>query len=316
MRMLVTGITGFIGSHLAEFLLDKGTEIHGTYMNESEMINVKSIKDEINLIKLDIRKDQKVKQVIKDIEPDVIFHLAAQSFPTVSWEKPKETLETNILGTCYIFEALKTLDLDSKIVVACSSAEYGFVSEDEVPVKEDHPLLPLHPYGVSKVAQDLLAYQYFQNFGMKSYRVRIFNTTGPRKTNDVCSDFTKQIVSIEKGLTENTMYIGNLESKRDISDVADVVRAFWLVSEKGKTGEVYNICSSKAYKIEHLLHMMLKLSTAGIKVITDPNKIRPSDEPIIMGDNSKIKEDCGWEPQIPIEETLRKMLDYWRDFLR
>lgn len=316
MRTLITGTTGFIGSHLAEFVLDKGAEVHGTYINEPEIINVKSIKDKINLIKLDVRNEEKVKQAVKDIEPEVIYHLAAQSFPTVSWEKPKETLDTNILGTCYIFEALKALNLDSKIIVACSSAEYGLVSEDEVPVKEDHPLLPLHPYGVSKVAQDLLAYQYFQNFGMKSYRVRIFNTTGPKKTNDVCSDFTKQIASIENGLTENTMYIGNLESKRDISDVADVVRAFWLVSEKGKTGEVYNICSSKAYKIEHLLHMMLKLSTADIRVITDPNKIRPSDEPIIMGDNSKVREDCGWEPQIPIEETLRKMLDYWRDFLR
>jgi GDP-4-dehydro-6-deoxy-D-mannose reductase len=315
MRILITGVSGFIGSHLSEFLLRKNIEVHGTYFKEEELVNIKEFKDRIDLHLLDVRDEEKVKQLIKDTEPEVIYHLAAQSFPTVSWEKPKETLETNVLGTTYIFEAVKYLGLDSKILVACSSAEYGFVTEDEVPVKEDHRLLPLHPYGVSKVAQDLLAYQYYKNFGMKSLRVRIFNTTGPRKTNDVCSDFTKQIAAIEKGLMENRMSVGNLEGRRDITDVRDMVNAFWLVCEKGKLGEVYNICSSRAHKIQHLLDIMLKLSTVSINVFQDPKKMRPSDEPIIMGDNAKIRSDCGWEPKIPIEETIRNMLDYWRNTL-
>jgi GDP-4-dehydro-6-deoxy-D-mannose reductase len=315
MRILITGISGFIGSHLSELLLKMNDDVHGTYIKEDELSNLEHIKDKIELHLLDVRDEEKVKQLIKELEPEVIYHLAAQSFPTVSWEKPKETLDINVLGTTYLFEAVKSLDLDSKILVACSSAEYGLVTEDEVPVKENHRLLPLHPYGVSKVAQDLLAYQYFKNFGMKSLRVRIFNTTGPRKTNDVCSDFTKQIAAIEKGIMENNLSVGNLEGRRDITDVKDTVNALWSVCEKGKSGEVYNICSSRAHKIEHLLDVMLKLALVNINVFQDPKKMRPSDEPIIMGDNTKIKEDCGWEPKIPIEETIRSMLDYWRQTL-
>jgi GDP-mannose 4,6-dehydratase len=255
-----------------------------------------------------------VEEIIKKIMPERIYHLAAQSFPTVSWDEPVRTLDTNVIGTTHIFETIKKIELDTVVVVACSSAEYGFVTEDEVPVAETHVLLPLHPYGVSKVGQDLLAYQYFQNFGIKTVRARLFNTTGPRKTNDVCSDFTSRIVKIEKGM-EDRMLVGNLEPKRDITDVADVINALWLLGEKGKMGDAYNICSSKAYRIKDVLDMAVGLSTANIDVKVDENKLRPTDEPIIMGDNTKIRTDCGWVPKMTMEETLDRMLTYWREVL-
>lgn len=314
MRALVTGMTGFIGSHIAEFLLKKELEVFGTVWDKTELKNVEGIKDKVQILECDIRDGARVKEIIEEVKPERIFHLAAQSFPTVSWDEPVRTLDTNVMGTAHIFEAVRKCDLDTIILVACSSAEYGFVSENEVPVKESHVLLPLHPYGVSKVAQDLLAYQYHQNFGIKTVRARIFNTTGPRKTNDVCSDFTSTIVSIEKGKAKQ-MNVGNLEPKRDITDVEDVVSALWLLCEKGEMGEVYNVCSSKAYRIKDILNMAIELAKAKIEVQVDPNKLRPTDEPIIMGDNTKIREVCGWIPKMSMEETLSRMLDYWREDL-
>jgi len=311
---LVTGATGFIGSHLSEFLLKKGHEVHGTVWDENELKNVETIRDEINLLECDIRNEARVAGIIDEIKPEKIFHLAAQSFPTVSWDEPARTLETNVLGTSHLFEAVKKHSPNAVVLVACSSAEYGFVTEAEVPVSEDHVLLPLHPYGVSKVAQDLLSYQYFKNFGIKSLRARIFNTTGPKKTNDVCSDFTKMTVEIEKGKASG-MRVGNLEAKRDITDVADVINALWLLTEKGVQGEVYNVCSSRALRIRDVLDMAIANSTVKIDVEVDPSKLRPTDEPIIMGDNTKIRETCGWVPVITMEETLRTMLDYWRNAL-
>ncbi len=313
-KVLVTGATGFIGSHLLEFLLKKGDEVVGTVWDEGELPNVEAVKDRVQFLNCDIRDEARVLEIIKEVAPERIFHLAAQSFPTVSWDEPALTLETNVLGTSHVFEAVKKCKSSCMVLVACSSAEYGFVTEKEVPVKEDHVLLPLHPYGVSKVGQDLLAYQYHENFGIKTVRARIFNTTGPRKTNDVCSDFTKRIVQIEKG-KEKEMLVGNLEPKRDITDVADVINALWLLTEKGKTGDVYNVCSSRAYRIKDILDMACELSNQDIKPKVDPTKLRPTDEPIIMGDNSKIREGCGWVPKMEMKETLSRMLDFWRDEL-
>jgi GDP-mannose 4,6-dehydratase len=286
--------------------------VQGTIWDKNELKNVEPVKDKIELWDCDIRDAEKVEEVMGKVKPDVIFHLAAQSLPTLSWDEPKRTLETNVLGTTYLFEAIRKHELDPVVIVACSSAEYGFVTEAEVPVSEDHILLPLHPYGVSKVGQDLLSYQYFQNFKIRAIRARLFNTTGPRKTNDVCSDFTSRIVRIEKG-HDDKLLVGNLEAKRDITDVNDVVNALWLLSEKGKFGDVYNICSSRAYRIKDILDMAVGLSTTKIDVQVDPDKLRPSDEPIIMGDNTKIRTTCGWIPKMTMEETLNRMLAHWRD---
>ncbi len=314
MRALITGMTGFIGSHLAEYLLKKEFEVFGTVWDKTELRNIEVIKDKVRILECDIRDGARVKEIIEDVKPERIYHLAAQSFPTVSWDEPVRTLDTNVMGTTHVFETVRKCDLDTIVLVACSSAEYGFVSENEVPVKESHVLLPLHPYGVSKVAQDLLAYQYHQNFSIKTVRARIFNTTGPRKKNDVCSDFTRMIVSIEKGMAQE-LNVGNLEPKRDITDVEDVVNALWLLCEKGEMGEVYNVCSSKAYRIKDILSMAIEISGVDIEPKVDPNKLRPTDEPIIMGDNTNIREACGWVPKMTMEETLSRMLDYWREVL-
>ena len=179
MQALITGMTGFIGSHLAEFLLKKELEVAGTVWDKTELKNVETIKDKIRILDCDIRDSARVMKIIEEVKPVVIYHLAAQSFPTVSWDEPARTLDTNVLGTAHVFEAVRKLNLDTIVLVACSSAEYGFVTESEVPVKESHVLLPLHPYGVSKVAQDLLAYQYYKNFGIKTVRARMLERNPP-----------------------------------------------------------------------------------------------------------------------------------------
>ena len=313
MRALITGVNGFIGSYLAEYLLNKRLKVYGTVLKIKHLETIAHLRDEISLSRCDVRNPATVKKVVRKSKPDFVFHLAAQSYPTVSWKDPVHTMETNVFGTINLFEAIQKLRINPKILVACSSAEYGFVREKEVPIKEDHPLLPLHPYGVSKVAQDLLAYQYFENFGLNTIRVRIFATTGPRKIGDVCSDFARQIAEIECKKKEPIMYVGNLDAKRDLTDVRDMVKAFWLLMKKGKIGEVYNSCSSKAYKIGDILNKFLEMSDADIEVRIDLKKLRPSDEPVILGDNSKIKRDCGWQPKIPIEKTLKDILNYWRE---
>ncbi|MDI6856041.1 MAG: GDP-mannose 4,6-dehydratase [Candidatus Thermoplasmatota archaeon] len=313
MRVLITGINGFIGSWLAEELLSRNISVAGTVLHKRKTNNINHIKDRIEIIQCDIRNKNIVEKIIKKVFPDLIFHLAAQSFPTVSWLDPTGTVETNVIGTINIFESVRRTKLNPKILVACSSAEYGLVTPEEVPVKEEHTLLPLHPYGVSKVAQDLLAYQYFKNFDIHTVRARIFNTTGPRKVNDVCSDFASRIAELEVNKKENKMLVGNLNTRRDFTDVRDVVHAFWLLMEHAKPGEVYNICSSKAYLIKDILDKLLGYSIKEIKIEIDPKKLRPADEPIIMGDNTKLKAQCGWEPKIPIDKTLKDTLNYWRN---
>ena len=195
MRIWITGGGGFMGPHLTELLVNKGNEVLATYYPIEEKdykINTKARYEEC-----DVRDKKRVYQILEEFRPEKIFHLAAQSFPTISWTDPWYTIETNILGTVNIFEGIKELKLDCKILVACSSAEYGYLTKEEVPVSEEHLLKPLHPYGVTKVAQENLTYQYFKNFGIKGYPVRIFNTTGPGKHDDVCADLTKRLIEIE-----------------------------------------------------------------------------------------------------------------------
>jgi GDP-mannose 4,6-dehydratase len=313
LKVWVTGAGGFMGSHLLDFLLEKGCEVYGTY--HSPTTDVSKLNPKATIEQVDVRDEKKVRGMVEKIRPDRIYHLAAQSFPAVSWEKPAYTIEANMIGTINIFEALKELKLtDTKVLIACSSAEYGFVTPDEVPVKESHSLLPLHPYGVSKVGQDLLGYQYYQNFKLWNVRVRIFNTTGPRKAGDVCSDFTKQIVMIEKGKQEPVMKVGNLDVQRAITDVRDIINAFWSAIEDADP-DVYNLSGAKAYKIGDLLEMLKKMTDAKFEVKQDPALMRPTDEPIIMGDSTKFINKTGWKQSVLIEKTLKDMLDYWREVL-
>ncbi|HIE08635.1 MAG TPA: SDR family oxidoreductase [Armatimonadetes bacterium] len=314
MRALITGITGFVGSHLAEFLLEQGWEVFGTYRWRSPMTNIEHIRDRLKLVECDIRDAVSVKRVIAEVKPDRIYHLAAQSFVPTSFHAPADTLFTNVIGQVNILEAVREIKPDCRVHIAGSSEEYGLVYPDEVPIKETNPLRPLSPYGVSKVAQDLLGWQYHKAYGLYIVRTRAFNHTGPRRGEPfVCSNFAKQIAEIEAGKREPVIRVGNLEAKRDFTDVRDIVRAYWLALEKGEAGEVYNICSGRAWSIREVLSILLSLTEVEVKVEQDPSRMRPVDVPLLVGDYSKFKEATGWEPQIPFERTLLDLLNYWRE---
>lgn len=315
MKVLITGITGFVGSHLAEYCLARGdVEVFGSVRWRSRMENVEHILDKMELIDCDLRDAGAVKHCLRDVKPDYIFHLAAQSFVPTSWKAPAETLVTNIVGQLNIFEAVRDLELSCRIQIAGSSEEYGLVHEDEVPIKETNPFRPLSPYGVSKVGQDLLGYQYHMSYGMDVVRTRAFNHTGPRRGEVfVCSNFAKQIVLIEKGKKEPVIEVGNLDAKRDFTDVRDMVGGYWLALEKGEPGEVYNIGSGKAIVIKDLLQMLLEMTDVQIEVRQDPQRMRPSDVQILLADSTKFRKLTGWEPKIPFEKTLEDLLNYWRE---
>jgi GDP-4-dehydro-6-deoxy-D-mannose reductase len=314
MRILITGITGFAGSHLADYCLAENLgEVHGIIRWRSRTENIEHLTGQILLHECDLRDASSTRDVVEHVGPDFIFHLAAQSFVPTSWKAPSESLTTNVIGQLNIFEAVRKIGLKCRIQLACSSEEYGMVYADEVPIKETNPLRPLSPYGVSKVAQDMLGYQYFMSYGMEIVRTRGFNHEGPRRAPVfVMSDFAKQIVDIERGARPPVLQVGNLEAKRDFSDVRDVVRGYWLSLDKGKPGEVYNICQEKCWSIREMLDELLTLTTAKIRVETDKARLRPSDVMLLLGDCSKFRKDTGWKPQIPFRQTLRDTLDYWR----
>ncbi|TET23407.1 MAG: SDR family oxidoreductase, partial [Candidatus Cloacimonadota bacterium] len=299
MKVLITGITGFVGSHLADYLLEKvGIEVCGIARWRSQKENIRHLEDKIQLFECDIKDMTSVHEVVKSVKPERIFHLAAQSFVPVSWSAPTETLSTNIIGEINIFESVRDVELDTVIHLAGSSEEYGLVRPDEVPINEDNPLRPLSPYGVSKVAQDLLGYQYFKSYGMRIVRTRAFNHTGPRRGEVfVCSNFAKQIAEIEKGNKEAVMLVGNLEAQRDFTDVRDIVKAYWLSTEKCDPGEVYNICSGEPRTIQSMLDTLLSFTDVKVEVKKDPSRMRPSDVPILKGDCTKFREKTGWKPE-------------------
>jgi GDP-4-dehydro-6-deoxy-D-mannose reductase len=316
MKILITGITGFAGSHLAELLLEQGVQVFGTVRPRSRMDNLTDdVQARLDLRECELRDYASVKALLKAIRPDGIFHLAAQSFVPTSWNSPGDTLNNNIMGQLNILESMKDLGLtDTPIQLACSSEEYGMVHEDELPITEETPLRPLSPYAVSKVAQDLMGYQYSMSYGLRCIRTRAFNHEGPRRGDVfVTSNFAQQIVRIEKGHAKPVIRVGNLEAKRDFSDVRDTVRAYWLLLKKGAPGEVYNIASGRSVRIADMLDMLLGMTDAKITVETDPARLRPSDVPVLQGDYSRTKSLTGWEPVIPLEQTLRDILDYWRD---
>ncbi len=314
MKALITGITGFVGSHLAEYLLNMGNvEVSGIERWRSKTENIDHIKNKINFIECDMRDASSVEKAIQAIKPDKIFHLAAQSFVPTSWHAPAETLTTNIIGQLNIFEAVRESGINPAIQIAGSSEEYGMVFENELPIKETNPLRPLSPYGVSKIGQDFLAYQYFASYKLKVIRTRGFNHTGPRRGDVfVESTFAKQIAEIEKGKKEPVVHVGNLDARRDYTDVRDMVRAYWLATEKCEPGEIYNICTGNAWKIQKILDFYLTLSNVKVTIKQDPARMRPSDVPVLIGDNTKFVKATGWKPEIPFEQTLTDLLNYWR----
>src|SRR5216117_1232046 len=340
MRVLITGITGFAGSHLAEYILAEHPDvaIFGTYRWRSRMENLETLmamgvleviegryssgadqadQGRVTLLHCELTDAGAVEKLIAATRPDRIFHLAAQSFVQSSFDEPAATMRINIEAQLNVLEAIRRHDTKIRMHIAGSSEEYGLVHPDEVPMKETNPLRPLSPYAVSKVAQDKLAYQYFKSYGLHIVVTRGFNHTGPRRgTHFSTSTFARQIALIEAGQHEPIVYVGDLTSKRDWTDVRDMVRAYWLALERGEAGEVYNVGRGRTWAIGEMLSMQLANSTVKIRSQEDPARLRPSDVPILWADASKFQRATGWEPKIPFEQTLRDLLDYWRDRVR
>ncbi len=315
MKALITGITGFVGSHMAELLLDKGVEVHGTYRWRSPKDNIAHILDKIHLINCELLDAKSVNEAILSIKPDVIFHLAAQSYVPSSFNEPTATLQTNIIGTLNLLEAVRLSKTDPIIHICSSSEVYGQVKEDEVPIKETNQFRPASPYAVSKVGEDMIGYQYFLSYGLKTIRTRMFTHTGPRRGEVfVTSAFAKQIAEIEMKKKKPILRVGNLESVRTFADVRDAVKAYWLLVNKCKPGEVYNIGGNRTMKIREMLDMLLSLSPLKdkIKVEVDPKLLRPSDVTLQIPCIDKFVNATGWKPEIPFEQTLKDLLDYWR----
>lgn len=307
---LVTGAEGFIGSHMVRFLQGRRWNVIGSYLSAGGASSFPKLPN-VRFIECDLRNGQRVRQILTEYQPTHVFHLAAQSLPTLSWADPVTTFESNIMGSLYLFEAVRRMKRHPIVVSACSSAEYGHVPESAVPVKEEQPLKPLHPYGISKVCLDLLAREYFLDYGIPAVNVRLFNTTGPGKTNDAPSDFVKQLVAIKKGRLAPVIEVGNLKPRRAFLDVNDTVRGFYLAAAKGKRGEAYNLCAARTYQMSDLLDTAIRLSGVRAEIRPVRRLMRPSDERIIFGSTKKIRKDTGWKPLILLEETLKSMLEYW-----
>jgi GDP-4-dehydro-6-deoxy-D-mannose reductase len=311
LRALITGVGGFAGSHLSDYLFEKTDwQVLGCVLPGWDCSHLDR---RVTCLELDLRDREAVRDMLEQVTPDVIFHLAAQAFVPVSWQDPWDTLENNIRAETNILDGLVKLGARPRVMVVGSNEEYGLVRPDELPLREDSPLRPNSPYAVSKVAQDFLGLSYFLSHGLPVVRVRPFNHIGPRQAEGfVAPAFAKQIALIEAGQQEPVIRVGNLDVQRDFSDVRDVVRAYHLAVTQGQPGQVYNIGSGQPRAVKALLEMLLSLSAQPIRVEIDPTRMRPSDTPVAYCDASKLRAATGWEPRVPFEQTLRDVLDDWR----
>jgi len=316
-KALITGIKGFAGSHLGELLLSKGYQVCGIDHNLDTAENIERIRDRLTLYECDIRDAAKLNEIISQSKPDEIYHLAAIAHVPTSYLDPRLTFEVNLYGSLNLFEAIKLVSRDIKVLYVGSASEYGEVREADLPIDEGVPLRPVDPYSVSKVSADMLAFQYFKSFNIHIIRVRPFNHIGPRQSSDyVVSSFAKQIAEIEKGLKDPVITVGNLEAKRDFTNVRDMVRAYYLALAKGEPGAVYNICSGRAVSIRKALEQLLELSIIGkqgVKIEPDLERMRPSDVPLLLGNCSKLKRQTGWDCTITFEQTLKDLLGCWHE---
>src|SRR3989338_4181155 len=304
MKIFITGITGFVGSHMAEFLLREKHQIFGLKRWRSPLDNIKGILDKVELADGDLRDSKSIYDIIAEIKPDRIYHLAAQSYVPTSFKAPNDTIETNVMGTINLLEAVRHAKIDPRIHICSSSEVYGQVTEGELPIKETNPLRPQSPYAVSKVGEDLISFQYFKSYGLKSVRSRAFTHTGPRRGSVFAlSSFAKQVAEIEKGHQKPVIHVGNLESIRTFLDIRDMVRAYYLLLERCEPGEVYNIGGNATMTIREMLEKLLTFTKVKPEIRVEKELLRPSDVTLQIPDVSKFKKATGWEPDIPFDKT-------------
>jgi GDP-4-dehydro-6-deoxy-D-mannose reductase len=308
MNCLVTGCSGLIGPHLAEHLLRSGANVWGTYYLGGAKLA--SLASGVRWLQCNMSDANNVDQIVDACQPDRIFHLAAQSYPVKSWSDPVGTIQANLLGTLYLLDALRKRNPACQVLVFGSSAEYGTSSGQTDSIPETAAMKPDNPYGVSKVAADLLSDLYNRAYGQNIIRVRPFFVIGPGRGSNVFVDFAKRIVEIERGGADS-LRVGNLSAVRDIVDVRDAVRAIWMIAEKGNSGTVYNLCSGQAHSIREALEIMLKFASTPVQVYSDKAAFRVLETLKLVGDSTRLRQ-LGWTPEIPLEQTLADILQFWR----
>jgi GDPmannose 4,6-dehydratase/GDP-4-dehydro-6-deoxy-D-mannose reductase len=315
-NILITGITGMVGSHLAEYILASHPEfaVHGLVRWRSPLDNIRQIRDRVHLHNAELRDLNSLILLLKEIRPERIFHLGAQSYVTVSFDAPADTLHTNVIGTTNLLDAIRHAGIDPLVHICSSSEVYGQVKEDELPIKESNPFRPASPYAVSKTGEDMVALQYFLSYGIRTIRTRMFTHTGPRRGDVFAeSSFARQIAEIEAGVRTGPMKVGNLESVRTFADVRDAVRAYWLLLERCTPGEVYNIGGNRTMTVGEMLGILKSFVKMPIEHVVDPALLRPSDVTLQIPDISKFQAASGWKPEIPLEQTLEDLLNYQRE---
>lgn len=317
MKALITGVGGFVGNHLVRHLLDQGdVDVIGTtFLAPEEYPDLASF--DMELRQVELTDDDAVRALLDETRPDHIYHLAAQSFVPESFANPWGTLSNNIKAQLSIILAMIKLDLSSRLLVVGSAEIYGPVSPEDIPIDEQQPLRPPSPYSVSKVAQDMLGLQYYISHNLPIIRVRPFNQIGPGQSKQfVAPAFASQIAAVEAGQQEPVLYVGNLDAKRDFTDVRDMSRAYRLVMALGEPGAVYNIGSGQAHSIQEVLDVLLNMSDAAIDVQPDPARMRPTEVPIFVCNPARIRATTGWEPTYSLEQTLADVLTDWRERVR
>ena len=317
MKALITGIAGFVGPYLAEVLLKNNIEVFGTYLTQSELENFDNTLPVSELFQCDLVDEKDAAKIFENQSFDYVFHLAAQSSVPQSFKFPKLTYNVNIIGTVNLLEQLSRKKEIKKIVFTSSSDVYGKVDKKYIPVNESAPLVPLNPYSISKISAEMTCRYFTDAYQLPIVVARAFNHSGPKQTPQfVIADFAKQIAKIELDLKEPIIKVGNLNAKRDFLDVRDVVRAYYLLALKGQPGEIYNVSSNEARSIQSILDKLVDLSSMKIKIKIDKNKIRPTELPVLAGDNSKLQNTTSWQQEIPFKKTLQDGLDHWRSVLK
>jgi GDP-4-dehydro-6-deoxy-D-mannose reductase len=313
-RVLITGVSGFVGGHVVDLLRWEHPEAEVFGLDNRPGNRARALR--IEVVQADLEDAACVRQALERVRPDRVIHLAAQSSPQRSWEDPAGTLKTNLLGLLHLLEGARALALEPRLLVVGSAEEYGLVRPEDTPLREDHRLRPASPYAVSKVAQGFLALQYALSLGLFIVRTRTFHHTGPRRGEQFAeSSFARQLAEIEAGRRPPRLEVGNLDAVRDFTDVRDVVRAYWALLDQGAPGEVYNVCSGRGVRLADLLEELVRQSGLEVEVHVDPARLRPVDVPVLVGDPSRLQAATGWQPRIPLARTLRDLLDHWRERL-